>query len=104
MDKNKDGDIIKINLLPWNMDMKVMKILCPACQAKAIIRTTNRKHRQFSDLYCQCTDVECGMTFVLNVTFSHTLSPSAKAVENVIDTLLPDDKKTALDLLKAPLG
>lgn len=84
--------------------MKVMKVLCPACGEKAIIRTTNRKHRQFSDLYCQCTDLECGMTFVLNVTFSHTLSPSAKDVNKMIDKLLPDNKQMALDLLKAPIA
>lgn len=85
-------------------NMKVMKVLCPACGEKAIIRTTNRKHRQFADLYCQCTDLECGMTFVLNVTFSHTLSPSAKDVNKMIDKLIPDNKQMALDLLKAPIA
>ncbi|CAI2019587.1 Ogr/Delta-like zinc finger [Serratia marcescens] len=52
--------------------MRVMKVLCPECGANAIIRKTARKHRQISDLYCACTDVECGHTFVMNVTFSHT--------------------------------
>ncbi len=28
------------------------------------------------ELYCACNDLECGMTFVLDVTFSHTLNPS----------------------------
>ena len=28
-------------------------------------------------LYCSCNNPECGHTFVMEVTFSHTLSPSA---------------------------
>ncbi|MGO3882268.1 MAG: ogr/Delta-like zinc finger family protein [Proteus vulgaris] len=86
------------------LNMKVMKILCPDCGEKAIIRKTNRKHRQFSDLYCQCTNLECGMTFVLNVTFSHALNPGKKSVENMIDKFIPENKQMALDLLKAPLA
>ena len=58
--------------------MRVLKIECPECGSKAVIRKTNRKHRQIADIYCACADVECGHTFVMNLTFSHTLSPSAK--------------------------
>ncbi|EPE5170248.1 ogr/Delta-like zinc finger family protein, partial [Yersinia enterocolitica] len=32
-------------------NMRVMKVLCPECGGAAIIRKTNRKHRQISDLY-----------------------------------------------------
>ncbi len=60
--------------------MRVLKIECPECGSKAVIRKTNRKHRQIADIYCACADVECGHTFVMNLTFSHTLSPSAKTV------------------------
>lgn len=58
--------------------MRVLTIFCPICSQKAIIRKSNRKHHEISDLYCACSDVECGHTFVLNLIFSHTLSPSAK--------------------------
>lgn len=27
------------------------------------------------ELYCACNDLECGMTFVLDVTFSHVITP-----------------------------
>ncbi len=60
--------------------MRVLKIECPECGSKAVIRKTNRKHREIADIYCACADVECGHTFVMNLTFSHTLSPSAKRV------------------------
>ncbi|MGK3227636.1 ogr/Delta-like zinc finger family protein [Enterobacter soli] len=87
----------------WNM--RVLKIECPECGSKAVIRKTNRKHRKISDIYCACADVECGHTFVMNLTFSHTLSPSAKTGDVLVKTLLqnlsPDQKQIALDLLNA---
>ncbi|MCU6305331.1 ogr/Delta-like zinc finger family protein [Enterobacter quasiroggenkampii] len=86
-------------------NMRVLKIECPECGSKAVIRKTNRKHRQIADIYCACADVECGHTFVMNLTFSHTLSPSAKTGDALVQTLLKnlssDQKQMALDLLKA---
>ncbi|AVY98003.1 transcriptional regulator [Lelliottia sp. WB101] len=86
-------------------NMRVLKIECPECGSKAVIRKTNRKHRQIADIYCACADVECGHTFVMNLTFSHTLSPSAKTGDALVQTLLqnlsPGQKQMALDLLKA---
>lgn len=84
-------------------NMRVLKIECPECGSKAVIRKTNRKHRQIADIYCACADVECGHTFVMNLTFSHTLSPSAKTGGSLVQTLLknlsPDQRQIALDLL-----
>ncbi|ATI63803.1 transcriptional regulator [Salmonella enterica] len=86
-------------------NMRVLKIECPECGAKAVIRKTNRKHRDIADIYCACSDVECGHTFVMNLTFSHTLSPSAKTgkhlLQAVIKSLSQEEKQMALDLLKA---
>lgn len=84
--------------------MRVMKVVCPECNSKAIIRKTVRKHRHISDIYCACADVECGHTFVLNMTFSHTLSPSAKTsdklLQTVIENLSPKQRQIAFELLK----
>ncbi|RZM98225.1 transcriptional regulator [Escherichia sp. E4208] len=86
----------------WNM--RVLKIECPECGSKAVIRKTNRKHRQIADIYCACSDVECGHTFVMNLTFSHTLSPSAKTgdavVQKILSALSPAQRQVAFDLLK----
>ncbi|HIE1218852.1 ogr/Delta-like zinc finger family protein [Serratia sp. IR-2025] len=85
-------------------NMRVMKVLCTECGANAIIRKTARKHRQISDLYCACSDVECGHTFVMNVTFSHTLSPSAKTgdklLKTVVDGMSQQQRQMMLDLLQ----
>lgn len=85
--------------------MRVLKIKCPDCGSQAIIKKTNRKHREIADIYCACADVECGHTFVMNLTFSHTLSPSAKTgdamMQQIISSMSPAQKQMAFDLLKA---
>ncbi|WP_139355393.1 ogr/Delta-like zinc finger family protein [Edwardsiella tarda] len=88
--------------------MRVLKIECPECGAKAVIRKTNRKHSKIADIYCACSDVECGHTFVMNLTFSHTLSPSAKTgnhlLQTVINNLSPEQKQMAFELLKPKIA
>ncbi|PWF54485.1 transcriptional regulator [[Kluyvera] intestini] len=85
--------------------MRVLKIKCPDCGSPAIIKKTNRKHREIADIYCACADVECGHTFVMNLTFSHTLSPSAKSgdamLQQLITNMSPEQKQITLDLLQA---
>ncbi|MFS7361447.1 ogr/Delta-like zinc finger family protein [Rahnella inusitata] len=85
--------------------MRVLKIECPECGSKAVIRKTNRKHRDIADIYCACADVECGHTFVMNLTFSHTISPSAKTgdqlIQQVLSGMSPEQKQMTLKLLQA---
>ncbi|TSJ58798.1 ogr/Delta-like zinc finger family protein [Atlantibacter subterranea] len=85
--------------------MRIMKMTCPACLADAKIRKTNRKHPQLADVYCSCSNVECGHTFVMNVAFSHTISPSALKgqgrVKELIDALPEQDRERALEILLA---
>ncbi|MFV7361061.1 ogr/Delta-like zinc finger family protein [Citrobacter portucalensis] len=85
--------------------VRVLKIKCPDCGSQAIIKKTNRKHRDIADIYCACADVECGHTFVMNLTFSHTLSPSAKSgdvmLQQLINNMSPQQKQITLDLLQA---
>ncbi|MFV9669865.1 ogr/Delta-like zinc finger family protein [Pantoea sp. KXB25] len=86
-------------------NMRVLKIECPECKSKAVIRKTNRKHRDIADIYCACADVECGHTFVMNLTFSHTISPSAKKgdllIQQVISGMSAEQKQLTLKLLQA---
>ncbi|MDI9768616.1 ogr/Delta-like zinc finger family protein (plasmid) [Pantoea dispersa] len=86
-------------------NMRVLKIECPECKSKAVIRKTNRKHRDIADIYCACADVECGHTFVMNLTFSHTISPSAKKgdllIQQVISSMSAEQKQLTLKLLQA---
>ncbi|HEI8889366.1 TPA: ogr/Delta-like zinc finger family protein [Proteus mirabilis] len=84
--------------------MRVLTIYCPECGEKAMIKKSNRKHKELTDLYCACRDPLCGHAFVLNLTFSHTLSPSAKKQDALllamIKNLSPQQREKALTLLQ----
>lgn len=84
--------------------MRILTIYCPECGEKAMIKKSNRKHKELTDLYCACRDPLCGHTFVLNLTFSHTLSPSAKKQDALllamIKNLSPQQREKALTLLQ----
>ena len=89
---------------PGAFNMRVSRVICTACNSNAVIKKTVRKHRELSDLYCACSDFECGHTFVMNMTFSHTISPSAKSqgslLRGLVDSLKSDDRQMLLSLLQ----
>lgn len=80
------------------------KIICPECNGNSTIKKTVRKHPHLSDVYCACNNVECGHTFVVNMTFSHTLSPSAlrsnKVIKLVIEQLSRQQKIELVNMLR----
>lgn len=65
-----------------------MRVFCPECGDKACIQKTNRISTGYADLYCSCSDPECGHSFVMNLSFSHTLSPSAKNTNELVIALV----------------
>ncbi len=65
-----------------------MRVMCPTCGQRARISKTNRLSLLHADLYCSCTDAECGHTFVVNLSFSHTLSPSSRSASNLVIELV----------------
>ncbi|MEZ8492053.1 ogr/Delta-like zinc finger family protein [Vibrio kanaloae] len=74
-----------------------MRVVCPECGEKSRIQKSNRISAGYSDLYCSCSDPECGHSFVMNLTFSHTLSPSAKTTSQLafemVKALAPDQRQ-----------
>lgn len=60
-----------------------MRVTCK-CGNKGRIASTETFSADFVKLYCQCLDAKCGHTWVANLSFSHTLSPSARAVDRLI--------------------
>ncbi|MCG9724498.1 ogr/Delta-like zinc finger family protein [Vibrio brasiliensis] len=71
-----------------------MRVFCPECGEKSRIQKSNRMSTKYADLYCSCSDPECGHTFVMNLSYSHTLSPSAKTTSqlafNIAKALAPE--------------
>ncbi|TPQ43129.1 ogr/Delta-like zinc finger family protein [Cupriavidus pinatubonensis] len=54
-----------------------MRMNCPHCGAIAHIRSSRSVSRMTRELYCQCTNLTCGHTFVGLVEVVRTLSPSS---------------------------
>lgn len=46
------------------------------CQSLATISSSEALTGAMKKLYCSCNNMECGHTFVVDVSFSHTLNPS----------------------------
>lgn len=77
-----------------------MRIKCPECGARAVIKSTNAIHPQLTDAYCACSDVNCGHTYVLQVSFKHTLSPSRKSLDDLLVGLIGSlDPKKKVELM-----
>jgi len=74
-----------------------MRVLCTVCGKKAVIGKTDRISSAHANLYCSCSDPECGHTFVANLSFSHTLSPSSHTTSELIShlarALAPEQRK-----------
>lgn len=61
-----------------------MRVYCKECGSKGRIASRDELSKEFAKLYCQCGDAACGHTWVANLTFSHTLSPSAQAIDRLV--------------------
>jgi len=53
-----------------------MRVTCPHCESVANIRTSRPVTRLTRELHCQCTNLECGHTFVSLLEAVRTISPS----------------------------
>lgn len=65
-----------------------MQVDCPECYGTAIIHSRKQLDIKMSKLYCSCKNPLCGHTFVMDLSFSHTLSPSGKQADNLILNML----------------
>ena len=54
------------------------------CGGKGRIASRDELSLEFARLYCQCSSPHCGHTWVANLTFSHTVSPFAQAVDRLL--------------------
>lgn len=54
--------------------MRVLKVYCPACGEQATIRKIKMEGvDNIPEIYCSCNDFECGHTYMLTLTFSHSI-------------------------------
>lgn len=79
-----------------------MLVKCIECGGKAVIHSRHEKHIKMSDLYCSCKDPLCGASFVMNLSYSRMLSPSARQSKTMIaDLLRMLPKQEQIELLQA---
>ena len=82
-----------------------MRVYCKVCGQRGRITKTNRLSDDVSDLYCQCTEAECGHTWVATLSFNHTLSPSARTTNQMalalVRGLSPEGRQMVLQGLGA---
>ncbi|EOA1532023.1 transcriptional regulator [Salmonella enterica subsp. enterica serovar Braenderup] len=83
----------------------VMRVKCPACHSKAVIRKTAWQDdaETLAIVYCTCTNSDCNMRFKYNLDNLQITSPSDLQTDGVVKALLqrlkPDEKQMALDIL-----
>lgn len=76
-----------------------MQIDCIECGNKATIYSRRKLDVKVSQLYCSCKDPECGHTFVMDLSFSRTLSPSGQQTQQMMINMLralPDAERRQL--------
>ena len=61
-----------------------VQINCKECGGKATINARKTLDVKVSQLYCSCKDAECGHTFVMDLCYSHSLSPSSRQAKNMV--------------------
>ena len=75
-----------------------MRVTCK-CGHKGRIASTERFSVDFTKLYCQCLDANCGHTWAANLSFSHTISPSAQTMDRMVfDSLKSMSRKQQREL------
>ncbi|WP_442957534.1 ogr/Delta-like zinc finger family protein [Photobacterium sp. 53610] len=58
------------------------RVTC-GCGERAVIQKTNRLSNDCADLYYVCKNPVCGHKFVMSLFYSHSLSPSSKATDEL---------------------
>jgi hypothetical protein len=77
---------------------------CPTCGAKARIESSKEMSSTLKQLYMSCSNTVCGHTWVSNLEYSHTLSPSSLSIpENTIELLRVTSPTQQAELF-SPLG
>lgn len=81
-----------------------MRVYCKECGQRGRITKTNHLSDSVADLYCQCTDAECGHSWVATLSFNHTLSPSARSSNQLAMLLTRGLSQEGRQMLLQELG
>ncbi|BCG65102.1 MAG: cell division protein ZapA [Methyloprofundus sp.] len=63
--------------------------MCPHCDSKALITSSNSLTATVKDLYCQCENTSaCGARFVTTLAYKHTLNPPTSTTAEIAMSLI----------------
>jgi len=60
-----------------------MRVKCE-CGEKAKITNRTEYSSQIAKLYCVCQNPNCAHSFVMNLSFSHSIRPAANSLDQMI--------------------
>lgn len=84
-----------------------MLIRCNQCAGKSHIFRRENITPDYTKLTCRCNDPHCGHTFIMELTFSHTLSPSASQLDRIfferLQSMPAENKKNVIRRLQTLL-
>ncbi len=81
-----------------------VRVYCNRCGSVARIESSSQEVETYKKLYCGCKNPECGHTFVMDLSFSHTLSPSALDMPENVRKVIQRADRTEQMLLFSELG
>lgn len=82
--------------------MSIYKLVCPHCQAKMRIRTSNGVHLFLRVAYLQCVNEGCGWACRAQFEMTHELSPSGMPNPRV--ELPRASKALRMEARRRPIG
>ena len=82
-----------------------MRILnrCPPCRTRATARSSRDMSLTFREVTFMCNNPECGHTYVVNMEFARTLSPSAMPNLSLKLPLSPHVRERLAEQLELPV-
>lgn len=78
-----------------------MRITCPHCQDRTVVRTSKRPAPVFYEVYAQCISPACGWAGKLYVEFATTTVPSRTPNPAISIPLEPKSRRELLEQLTA---
>jgi len=93
-------NVICYNIWDINPEDNDMRVVCPHCDSKALITSSNELSKTVKDLYCTCTNAQtCGASFVYTLAYKHILNPPQQTMQQMAATVLnqlPAEQRNAL--------
>ena len=83
--------------------MATIRVKCSVCGAVCRVTKSREQSPTVKHLYCQCTDIECGHTFVEVQHFGYTISPSRhvmpEQVQEKVSKSTPNEQMSLFSLI-----